>query len=149
MSAEFIIAQLMGVGGILSVDRGKLRLTAPRGVLTGKLKAAITIHKSRIIALLDRESGARSYQRQPPGRVLVQCERSDEVKSAIDWILQSELPESFQLSQGVFVLDGAKFREALLRDVEAGPNGPRARWGALQRDLLRLYRMFTDASGDQ
>jgi hypothetical protein len=150
MQAQIVLAELRGLGVNLSVDQQRLRLKAPPGVLTEEVKAAITAEKPTIIALLQQESRRLRYrQRQQPvirdssEADQVQVDWSDEVQAAIDWLTQSELPESFQLSQGVFVLDGAKIREVLLRDAEVGPGGPRARWGALQGDLLRLHGLFS------
>ena len=152
MQAQIVLAELRGLGVSLSVEQHKLKLKAPPGALTREIKAAVTAEKPRIIALLEQESRRlRSRQQSaigPPSDAdPIQPDWSDEVKSAIDWLTQSELPESFQLSQGVFVQDGARFKETLLRDADAGPKGVRARWGALQNDLLRLHAMFLNQEG--
>jgi hypothetical protein len=126
MQAQIVLAELRGLGVNLSVDQQRLRLKAPPGVLTEEVKATITTEKPTIIALLQQEYRRLRYRQQPVIRTHseagdAQVDWSDEVQAAIDWLTQSELPESFQLSQGVFVLDGAKFREVLLRDAEVGP----------------------------
>lgn len=46
--------------------------------------------------------------------------------------------ESFYLSESEHILNPEKYYTALKRGIEAGPNGPRARTGALQDDLQRL-----------
>jgi hypothetical protein len=49
-----------------------------------------------------------------------------------------DLPERFKLRQGVEVVDSHLFLASLKRDVLRGAEGPRARWGALQKDLVTL-----------
>ena len=49
-----------------------------------------------------------------------------------------DLPQQFEFGQGVTVVSRAKFLEALKRDTMLGPKGPRARYGALQGDIVRL-----------
>ena len=67
--------------------------------------------------------------------------REDEI--LIDWFLSATiLPEApFQLNGGVKVLDPQKYYAALRNDIEQGPKGPRARYGALQGELLILKRL--------
>jgi len=56
--------------------------------------------------------------------------------------------KQFVLSPGVAVADTNRFLKALERDIQAGPNGPRARRSALQDDLRRLRELFGEpASG--
>ncbi len=50
--------------------------------------------------------------------------------------------EPFELSKGVVVLKPALWWTATRRDIAAGPNGPRARYGSLQQDLQRLVERF-------
>ena len=49
--------------------------------------------------------------------------------------------EPFQLDQARFVRDPVSFLVRLYRDVQVGPEGPRARNGALQEDLRLLYTL--------
>jgi hypothetical protein len=68
---------------------------------------------------------------------------NDEVKTAIDWLKHWVPPSGrFELLKGVYVLDSEKYVQAMLRDATDGPKGPRARYGALQRELLALHTMF-------
>lgn len=57
------------------------------------------------------------------------------------WALELEptaLPMRFTLQQGCVVADRERFLANLQADVRRGPAGPRARFGALQADLLAL-----------
>jgi len=59
-----------------------------------------------------------------------------------DWAMllaPDDLPERFHLRQGVEVVDSTRFLASLRRDIGRGPAGPRARYGALQRDILNLH----------
>ena len=47
-------------------------------------------------------------------------------------------PRPVQLSQAETVVDMTLFVQGLRRDLEAGPGGPRARYGALKADLKAL-----------
>ncbi len=49
--------------------------------------------------------------------------------------------EPFQLDPARFVSDPVLFLVRLYRDVQVGPEGPRARTGALQEDLRLLYTL--------
>ena len=59
-----------------------------------------------------------------------------------------DLPIPFDLRPGVKVIDAARFLAQLRRDIALGPRGPRARFGALQGDLVRL-RDVAMAAADQ
>ena len=62
-----------------------------------------------------------------------------ETTALIEWFNGTEPPSGpFELCRGVTVANPKRFWEALRRDLGAGPNGPRARYGALQQDLWRL-----------
>ena len=61
------------------------------------------------------------------------------MRSLIHWFLNADLPkEPFSPSAYEHILHPATYYESLKRDIEAGPRGPRARYGALQGDLQRL-----------
>lgn len=51
-------------------------------------------------------------------------------------------PDPFTLRTGSRVTDPVRFARRLRADVAQGPDGPRARTGALQQDLRLLYQMF-------
>jgi len=49
----------------------------------------------------------------------------------------------FDLAPGSRVIDPVKFHESILGDVLAGPRGPRARIGSLQKDLENYLAVRT------
>jgi len=58
------------------------------------------------------------------------------------YLLYEAVPsEPFQLDQARFVSDPVSFLVRLYRDVQVGPEGPRARTRALQEDLRLLYTL--------
>ncbi len=60
------------------------------------------------------------------------------------FLLYEAVPsEPFQLDQARFVSDPVLFLVRIYRDVQVGPEGPRARTGALQEDLRLLYTLDT------
>ena len=66
-----------------------------------------------------------------------------ETRHLVEWFEHTPAPaQPFQLAPGVFVARPRHFWEALRRDIAAGPNGPRARTGALREDLLKLAALF-------
>ncbi len=66
-----------------------------------------------------------------------------EMLTLIRWFLGTHPPtEPFELSRGVTVLKPALWWTATRRDIAAGPNGPRVRYGALQQDLRRLAALM-------
>ncbi len=71
-----------------------------------------------------------------------------EVRQLIDWFLTTGAPaKPFELCRGVTILDPARWWRSIEGDIEAGPNGPRARYGAVQGDLRRLYALMVGAGG--
>ncbi|MBN1518159.1 hypothetical protein JXA32_16475 [Candidatus Sumerlaeota bacterium] len=54
-------------------------------------------------------------------------------------------PAPFKLHKGVIVIDAQKFLESLQAD--AGPNHPRAAYGALQDDLRELRNLLKSKNG--
>ena len=70
---------------------------------------------------------------------VLSAEWDAEMLTLIRWFLRTHPPTTpFELSKGVVVLKPALWWTAMRRDIAAGPNGPRARYGALQEDLRRL-----------
>ncbi len=66
-----------------------------------------------------------------------------ETTALIEWFNGTKPPSGpFELCRGVTVANPKRFWEALRRDVSLGPNGPRARYGALQQDLRRLAELL-------
>ena len=72
-----------------------------------------------------------------------------EIGRIINWLRDpmTMFPQEFQLNSVTKVTNGAAFKEGLIRDVESGPSGPRAFYGALQADLRRVYALFGPPEG--
>lgn len=68
-----------------------------------------------------------------------------ETRRHLDWFLSAELPTDPYRLGPVTVDQPQKFYEAIQGEIENGPDGPRARSGALQKDLRRLYEHFAPA----
>ena len=61
----------------------------------------------------------------------------------VEWFLGSTPPaEPFILKPAVRITNPRRWWRDIATDVAAGPQGPRARYGALQDDLWRIWRMF-------
>ena len=66
-----------------------------------------------------------------------------EFQSLIDWFLALDTPkESFHLEPHRRIVNPSKFFTALQRDIEAGPEGPRGKYGAFIHDLTNLKRVL-------
>lgn len=66
-----------------------------------------------------------------------------ETVSNIRWFRSAKLPaEGFALNSGLTVVNPELFRKGLEMDIEQGPRGIRARFGAVQGDLRRLRELF-------
>ena len=58
----------------------------------------------------------------------------------IDWFKTATPPaERFELCSGVTILDPARWWLSIEGDIGCGPDGPRARYGAVQGDLRKLH----------
>lgn len=79
MTAGALLAQLTALDVRLAADGPNLRYTAPRGVLTPDLLAALRAHKRELLGLLrTTESGSRprGRDRSPPSAACGCCRRS-------------------------------------------------------------------------
>jgi amino acid adenylation domain-containing protein len=65
MSVGALLGELARAGIRMRAEGGELRLSAPRGALTGELREALTRHKAELLALLQQEAGG-----EDPGLVL-------------------------------------------------------------------------------
>lgn len=66
-----------------------------------------------------------------------------EDKTLIDWFLTMNPPmEPFHLEPHRRIVNPSKFFAALQKDIEAGPNGPRGRYGALIQDLIAMKKVL-------
>ena len=66
MTAAAILEQLRQIGVELQVSGGSLRVNAPKGVLTGALRAALTERKGEILALLQTQNGTSAFDPTRP-----------------------------------------------------------------------------------
>jgi hypothetical protein len=55
-------------------------------------------------------------------------------------------PVPFNLNRWTKVVDAGKMLKHLQADIRLGPNGPRARYGAIQHDVVELKRFILDAN---
>lgn len=86
---------------------------------------------------------AKRYSEPPPP----QEEKAWDQQTAklIEWFqADPQLPkEPFFLWPYSWVANPSKFYEALRMDIDAGPEGPRAWYGSVQKDLARIYELVT------
>jgi hypothetical protein len=71
----------------------------------------------------------------------------EETVRLIEWLKRFSLPQKFVLRQNgnflaVSVNDGGQFKNDLLREAALGPGCPRNKYGAVQKDLRRLWELF-------
>ena len=131
MSAAALIADLRERGVQLDIGDCGLVCRARRGVLTSELKAAIRENKAYIERVLATE------------RPKIIASRWGDLAPIVEWFLVAEPPaEVFKLKQGVTIADPARWWRAIAADIAVSPEGPRARYGALQDDLWRAYSIF-------
>ncbi len=72
----------------------------------------------------------------------------EETARLIEWFMRTPPPaRPFELFRGVTVARPDIWWTALMRDIAEGPNGPRARYGAVQADLRRLAAASQHGNG--
>ena len=65
---------------------------------------------------------------------------NEPMASRIHWFLNADLPEGpFSPCEYEHIFCPVTYYGCLRRDIDEGPTGPRARYGALQDDLQRLH----------
>ncbi len=80
---------------------------------------------------------------QPEGEI---ADTWGKLAPVVRWFVDATPPaEPFLLKRGVRITDPARWWRDTIIDIHQGPNGPRARYGALQDDLWRAWRMFRAA----
>ena len=110
--------------GIRLREGGRLKVKGRREALSPALREAIRAHGAALLPIL------RTWGPMTGLHVL--------------YLLYEAVPsEPFQLDQARFVSDPVSFLVRLYRDVQVGPEGPRARTGALHEDLRLLYTLDT------
>lgn len=130
MTADIVIQKLKSIGYQVQTDGQDILLKADRDLdpeVAAPLLSELRRCKADAVTLLQRD------------RVTPHTEWSAEVQALIDKFLSSPSPEApFLLNGHTRVVDADLFYITLRRDIEAGPNGPRARYGAVQCDLRDL-----------
>ncbi len=131
MSARQLVAAVRDAGASIEAAGDRLRLKSSRGPLPDDLVDALRDHKTAVIDLLVAERS---------GRVASQW---GGLASVVEWFLTVEPPaEPFILKPAIRITNPACWWRDVAADIAAGPEGPRARYGALQDDLWRAWRMF-------
>ncbi len=115
------LAQTLRARGVRLRVQG-VKVKGRREALSSALREAIRAHGAALLPIL------RTWRPLTGLHVL--------------YLLYEAVPsEPFQLDQARFVSDPVLFLVRLYRDVQVGPEGPRARTGALQEDLRLLYTL--------
>ncbi len=106
----------------LRVEGGRLKVKGRREALSPAIREAIRAHSSALLPILHTWGPVTGLH--------------------VLYLLYEAAPsEPFQLDQARFVSDPVSFLVRLYQDVQVGPEGPRARTGALQEDLRLLYSL--------
>ncbi len=122
MVAVSLLQEAEAAGLTVHVEGDRLVVRGPKSA--GAIAERLLDHKAEILKVLSAEWDA-------------------EMLTLIRWFLGTQPPtEPFELSKGVTVIRPALWWTATRRDIAAGPNGPRARYGALQQDLRRLAALM-------
>ena len=122
MGAVSLLQEAASAGLTVRVDGDRLVVRGPKSA--GAIAERLLDHKAEVIEALSAEWDA-------------------EMLALIRWFLTTPSPtEPFELCKGVTVIKPALWWTATRRDIAAGPNGPRARYGALQQDLQRLAELL-------
>ncbi len=67
----------------------------------------------------------------------------NEISDLIEWFAEMKPPKKpFEMHPNQWVINPKKLWHRLRVDIEAGPDGPRARMGGIQDDLRRLKKLF-------
>jgi hypothetical protein len=145
-AATEVVAECRRLGIALEPTDTGVKCTAPKGVMTPALAAAVKANRDEIRRLLvfgvDREhvSGATTSSNRDNERTRPVPGWPADMGAVADFVLlltADDLPAApFELRQDSTVIDTAKFLRATQADIRAGPHGPRS--GSLQGDLSRL-----------
>jgi len=139
MTAAFEVLELARQHGIEMVPVGdRIRLRAPVRPPTEVLEQ-LRAHKTDVLAALNARIAGRW----------------GDATEAVTWFMSSEPPGGpFVLWPGdpprrafVTVLHPERFWGALRADVAAGPGRARDMYGAVRRDVARLYSLFGNPAG--
>jgi len=98
-----------------------------------------TCHPPADLKSVVQETVAEGLEEEPG-------EWDEETGELVTWFIETGQhripPEPFHLVHWLHVFGPDKFREAILSDINSGPDGPRNRYGALRADLKRLRTSF-------
>lgn len=96
--------------------------------------------KAEVVKILKIRSAAAPTEKLQPQPTVKAASWPRADQPLIDWFMALETPRTiypFILEEGIRVL-GPKYFDGLRRDILSGPEGPRARMGALQSDVRKL-----------
>ena len=131
MSARQLVAAVRDAGASIEAPGDRLRLKSSHGPLPDDLVDALRDHKSAVIDLLVTERASRV------------ASQWGDLAPIVKWFLNAEPPTApIKLKQGITISNPQRWWADIAADIAAGPEGPRARYGALQDDLWRLWQMF-------
>ena len=166
-----LLTELETLGVVLAADGDRLRFH-PRGKVTPDLLAQLRDCKAELLSMLQPGYGGYGYETpSEPGKnsgcvaVASVADPRDPVAAprtqptdpvpvqwpgaAADFVLlltPDDLPPvPFRLNAWTEVKDAGKMLGRLQADILRGPSGPRAFYGALQRDLEELRRFAVGA----
>jgi hypothetical protein len=149
LAIEELLKQCDQRGIKLSATEACLRYRCPAGVLTTDLRSALAANRTEIIRRLN--SGSAAVPAQPPIKTAVLPTRRDwppEIGALADFVqllTPDDLPyPPFKLWTWCVVVDRTRFLATMQVDARIGPRNPRARFGALQADLLQLRNLLLD-----
>lgn len=132
----------------LRVRDGQLDVDAPRNALTDAILQQLRGAKAELVALLDATQG-RSDETTTIVAEEIRCPTNfDWPGDAADFCLLLTVddlpPVPFMLNRWTMVADAGKMLKHLQADIRLGPHGPRAKYGAIQGDIIELKRFVTD-----
>lgn len=129
--ATDLVREVRAEGGeLIPLDNGKLHIEASNP-LSEHLMDRLRQEKSEVVNFLAHRDRLLSEWDSGMARL-------------IEWFLTIEAPsQPFEISRAVVIQRPDKWWVFIHQDIEQGPSGPRARYGALQNDLGRLRAYFS------
>lgn len=122
-TARKLVQDVHSAGGTIVAAGDKLRLSAPKP-LPDSLMRELRQHKAEVMSLVGPAWSAETAQ-------------------IVEWFLAAPPPaEPFDLFPHVRIIHPARWWRHLGAEISAGPNGPRAKYGSIQKDLKRLAELF-------
>ncbi len=140
VGVSVLLTEAVAAGLAVHVDGDRLVVRGPRKCVA--LAKELLARKLEVMTLLnsrhcDVEGGHPEWGDLAP---------------IVEWFLSAKPPGApFKLKQGITISNPQRWWADIIADIAAGPEGPRARYGALQDDLWRAWHMFgpqTESSGN-